>query len=222
MTKTVKTFLATWRPARGVIRVVSVEEEDGWLALLSTKAEATAAEVLEAAADRDALEQGFKAVKEVWGAGQQQVRNIDSSEGCFNLNLWMMSIVEAWTWDKGEEELAERDGSPWDNQPRRPSHADKRKALQREILRAKITTLLAQTTPPRRWAKRFLPPLPPALRGERVGVRGAWPWGDRRLLGGPASAPSPYPSSPRKAGEGTGMGSPRNLGAVSLQREVSK
>ena len=85
------------------------------------------------------IEQAFKAVKEVWGAGKQQVRNIDSSEGCFNLNLWMMSVVEAWAWNKGEDELAGRDGSPWDNQPRRPSHADKRKALQREILRGEIT-----------------------------------------------------------------------------------
>lgn len=142
VTKTVKTFLATWRPARGVIRVVIVKEEDGWLAFLSTKAGATAAEVLEAAADRNALEQAFKNVKEVWGAGQQQVRNIDSSEGCFNLDLWMMSIVEAWAWSKGEDELVDRDGSPWDNQPRRPSHADKRKALQREVLRGEITEAL--------------------------------------------------------------------------------
>ena len=139
VTKTVKTFLATWRPARGVVRVVMVWEEDHWLAFICTDPDATAAEVLSAAADRNALEQAFKDVKEVWGAGEQQVRNVDSSEGCFNLNLWMMSIVEAWAWDRPEEELVDRDGSPWDNQPRRPSHADKRKALQREILRGEIT-----------------------------------------------------------------------------------
>jgi len=81
-------------------------------------------------------------VKEVWGAGEQQVRNVDSSEGCFNINLWMMSIVEAWAWRKGDDELVDRDGSPWDNQPRRPSHADKRKALQRETLRREITAAL--------------------------------------------------------------------------------
>ena len=124
---------------RGPIRVVIVKEEDGWLAFLCTKLDATAAEVLEAAADRNALEQGFKAAKVAWGAGQQQVRNVDSSEGCFNINLWLMSIVEAWAWDRGEEELADREDSPWDNEPRRPSHADKRKALQREVLRREIS-----------------------------------------------------------------------------------
>lgn len=142
VTKTVKTFLATWRPARGPVRVVIVREEDGWLAFFCTKTTATAAEVLEAAADRNALEQGFKAVKEVWGAGEQQVRNIDSSEGCFNLNLWLLSVVEAWAWDVPEEELVDRSDSPWDNRPRRPSHADKRKALQLEVLREEICEAL--------------------------------------------------------------------------------
>jgi DDE superfamily endonuclease len=142
VTKTVKTFLATWRPARGVIRVVMVWEEDHWLAFFCTKAAATAEEVLEAAADRNALEQAFKGVKEVWGAGEQQVRNVDSCEGCFNLNLWMMSIVEAWAWGKEQGELVDRAGSPWDAEPRRPSHADKRKALQREVLRGEIMEAL--------------------------------------------------------------------------------
>jgi hypothetical protein len=142
VTKTVKTFLAAWRPARGVIRVVVVKEDGGWLAFLCTKADATAEEVLEAAADRNALEQAFKDVKEVWGAGEQQVRNVDSSEGCFNINLWMMSIVEAWAWDKDEGEMIDRAGSPWDGEPRRPSHADKRKALRREALRDEITEAL--------------------------------------------------------------------------------
>jgi hypothetical protein len=142
VTKATKTFLATWRPARGVIRVVVVKEEDGWLAFFCTKAGATAAEVLEAAAGRNAIEQGFKAVKEVWGAGQQQVRNLHSSEGCFNLNLWMMSIVEAWAWGRPEEELVGRQDSPWDKEPRRPSHADKRKAMRREGLRLEIEEAL--------------------------------------------------------------------------------
>jgi hypothetical protein len=44
-------------------------------------------------------------------------------------------LVEAWAWDKQEEELVDRSASPWDSEPRRPSHADKRKALQKEVLR---------------------------------------------------------------------------------------
>jgi hypothetical protein len=143
VSKTVKTFLATWRPAGGVIRVVLVQQTDGWLAFFCTDPEATAVEILEAMADRGALEQTFKDVKEVWGAGQQQLRNLYSNEGAFNLNLWMYSLVEAWAWNKPEEELVDRSASPWDSEPRRPSHADKRKALQREVLRAEIQEALA-------------------------------------------------------------------------------
>jgi hypothetical protein len=106
--KTIKTYLATWRSAGGVIRVVLVQEADGWLAFFCTKAETTAEEILEAVADRSAIEQTFKDVKEVWGAGQQQVRNIHSNQGCFNLNLWLYSLVETWAWGKPEEDLVER------------------------------------------------------------------------------------------------------------------
>jgi hypothetical protein len=138
VTKTVKSFLATWRPAGGVIRVVVVQESDGWLAFFCLEPEATAQEVLEAVADRGGVEQMNKDVKEVWGAGEQQVRNVYSNEGWFNVNLWMYSIVEAWASSKGDEEVCDRSASPWDSAPRRPSHADKRKALQREILGAEI------------------------------------------------------------------------------------
>jgi hypothetical protein len=140
--KAVKTFLATWRRAGGVIRVVLVQEEGGWLPLFCTKAEATAEEVLEATADRNALEQTNKDVKEVWGAGEQQVRNLHSNVGCFNLNLWLYTLVEAWAWARPEEDLVDRSASPWDGEPRRPSHADKRRALQREILGAESEAAL--------------------------------------------------------------------------------
>ena len=39
---------------------------------------------------------------------------------------------------KPAEELVDRSASPWDSEPRRPSHQDKRKALQRETLRGEI------------------------------------------------------------------------------------
>lgn len=146
VTKLVKTFLATWRPAGGLIRVVLVQEEDdgdNWRAYFCTKPDATAEEILEAAADRTSIEQTFKDVKEVWGAGQQQVRNLHANTGCFNLNGWMYSAVEAWAWTTPEEELVDREGSPWDWEYRRPSHADKRKALQRHALRGEIEAVLA-------------------------------------------------------------------------------
>jgi hypothetical protein len=143
-TKTIKTFLATWRPAGGVIRVVLVKEGADWRAYFSTDPALTAAQVLERAADRGAIEETFKDLKEVWGAGQQQVRNVWASVGAFNLNGWMYGLVEAWAWTRSHAELVDRSGSPWDDPQRRPSHADKRKALQRETLRAETEAALEQ------------------------------------------------------------------------------
>jgi hypothetical protein len=142
--KAVKTFEATWRPAGGRIRVVIVREQDGWLAYFCSDPAVSAAVVLEVMADRAALEQTFKDVKEVGGAGQQQVRNVYASIGAFAVNLLLYSVVEAWAWARGEEELVDRDGSPWDTEERRPSHADKRKALQREVLREEIRAALGE------------------------------------------------------------------------------
>jgi len=143
--KTYKTFLATWRPAGGEIRVVVVKEDDGWFAFFCTDPKATAAEILEMVADRNSLEQTFKDVKEVWGAGQQQVRNIHATIGAWHMNLWAYTMVELWAWEKPEEELVDRSRSPWDGEPRRPSHADRRKALLRESLQNELRA--AQTGP---------------------------------------------------------------------------
>jgi hypothetical protein len=120
VTKTYKTFLATWRPAGGLVRVVIVKEQDGWLPLFSTDAEASVVDILEAAADRGAHEETFKGVKEVWGAAEQQLRNIYANVGAFNLNGWLYGLVEAWAWQQTEEVLVDRSASPWDSEPRRP------------------------------------------------------------------------------------------------------
>jgi hypothetical protein len=127
--KTVKTFEATWRPAGGRIAVVLVREDDGWLAFFCTDPTMPAATILETMADRGAIEQMFKDLKEVWGAGQQQVRNVYACIGAFAVNLTMYSVVEAWAWARPEEELVDRKRSPWDTEDRRPSHADKNAKL---------------------------------------------------------------------------------------------
>jgi hypothetical protein len=143
VTKTCKTFLATWRPAGGLIRVVLVREEDRWLPFFCTDPEASVVDILEAAADRGAIEETNKDVKDVWGAGQQQVRNVQANVGAFNLNAWMYTVVEAWAWERSAEALTDRSRSPWDDPTRRPSHADKRKALQREVLHQEIEAVLS-------------------------------------------------------------------------------
>ncbi len=136
---TYKTFLATWPPAGGVIRVVLVKDEDGWRAYFCTDPEATAADILGLVSDRATIEQVFHDVKEIWGAGQQQLRHVYANVGAWHLNLWAATLVELWAWDRSEEELVNRSASPWDCEWRRPSHADRRKAMAREMLRAEIT-----------------------------------------------------------------------------------
>ena len=139
VTKTYKTFLATWRPIGGVIRVVIVRERDGWQSFFCSNPDATVVEILECFADRSAIENVFHDVKEVWGAGQQQVRNVFTNVACYHLNLWMMTLVEAWAWDKPAEEIRDRTACPWDNADRRPSHADRRKALARQTLQRELS-----------------------------------------------------------------------------------
>ena len=89
-------------------------------------------------------------VKEVWGSGQQQVRNIWSNLAVYNLNLWMHTLVELWSWDKRHDELCDRSDSPWDDAERRPSHANRRKALRRQILRNELLNLTADWSLPRK------------------------------------------------------------------------
>src|SRR5262249_31964347 len=55
--KRYKTFLATYKPVGGVIRVVLVREVDRWVAYFSTDPDLSVASILETVADRSALEQ---------------------------------------------------------------------------------------------------------------------------------------------------------------------
>jgi len=150
VTKTVKTFLATYRPACGVIRVVLVKEERGWFALFCTDPHASVVEILEAFADRATIEQDFHDVKEVWGAGQQQVRNIWTNVAVFQLCLWMHTLVELWAWNRSHDELADRSDSPWDDPQRRASHANRRKALRQQIIEHELSTIAAAQRLPRK------------------------------------------------------------------------
>ncbi len=140
--KKYKTFLATWRPAGGVIRVVLVDEPTGWRAYFCTDATASVADILGLVADRFSLEITFREVKQVVGAGQQQVRFLWSNIGAFHVCLWTYTMTEAWAWQKKDEELVDRSDSPWDSSSRRPSHADKRQAWRREMLGEEIRAVL--------------------------------------------------------------------------------
>lgn len=135
VSKRYKTFLATYKPAGGLIRVVLVKEDDGsWRAYFCTHAGATVAEILEAVADRSALEQVFHDIKEVHGVAQAQTRNYWSNVAVYHLNLWWHTLIELWAWHRPAREIVDRQLSPWDDSARRPSHADKRNALRRQCI----------------------------------------------------------------------------------------
>jgi hypothetical protein len=141
--KRYKTFVATWRPAGGAIRVVLVDEPKGWVAFFCTDTAATAADVLESVAARFSLEIAFRDCKEIVGAGQQQVRRMRASVGAFHVCLWTSTRTEAWAWRRENGGLiVHRSASPWDDLARRPSHADKRRAWRRELLAEEIYAAL--------------------------------------------------------------------------------
>jgi len=135
-TKKVKVLKALYKPAGCMVQVLVVREsKDCFRAFMCTDLTASAVEVLEAVADRYAIEQNFSDIKEVEGAGQQQTRTIGGNIGAFHLNLWLHSMIELWAWNKSAKTLCNRSDSPWDDTYRRPSHADKCAALQREVLK---------------------------------------------------------------------------------------
>lgn len=131
-----KTFLATSHLVGGTIRVVLLEHGRGnWAAYLSTDASMSVETILKTVSDRWAIEEHFHDVKELWGAGQQQVRNVWSSVGCWNLCGWLYSLVELECWDNTSGQLVDRSDRPWDNPHRRPSHHDRRREIARKMLR---------------------------------------------------------------------------------------
>jgi len=150
-TKNYKTFLATYVPVGGLVRVVIVKEEHGWYAFFCTDPNASVEEILEAFADRATIEQDFHDVKEVWGTGQQQVRNIWANLAVYNMNLWMHTLVELWAWNRGHKQICDRTDSPWDDADRRPSHANRRKALRQLIMQNELSSLKAAWRLPRKF-----------------------------------------------------------------------
>ena len=69
------------------------------------------------------------------------MRNIWTNLAVYNLNLWMHTLVELWTWNQPAETLVDRRDSPWDDPDRRPSHANRRKALRQHILGNELSNI---------------------------------------------------------------------------------
>ena len=139
--KKYKTFLATYKPVGGVIRVMLVREPDRWVAYFSTDPDLSVASILETVADRSALEQVFHDVKEVHGAGQQQLRHVWANVGAWNLIGWWHTLVELWAWNRPQSRSCDRSDSPWDRKERRPSHANRCQELRREAMQGEYSHL---------------------------------------------------------------------------------
>ncbi|HHM13140.1 MAG TPA: transposase [Planctomycetaceae bacterium] len=143
VTRQYKTFLATSKLISGQIRVVILRYEDhSWAPYFCTDTSAQVRDILEAVAARWAIEEHFHDVKEVWGAGQQQVRNVWSNIGCWHLNQWLYTLVEQCCWDTDKSQLTDRRARRWDNPDRRPSHADRRRSISREMLQENFLAAL--------------------------------------------------------------------------------
>ncbi len=127
-----------------------MKEVHGWFAYFCTKIDASVEEILEAVADRSAIEQNYHDIKEVHGAGQQQLRNYWANIAAFHVTLWWHTLIELWAWRKPQKELTDRSASPWDDQPRRPSHADRRNALRHECLQTEFSRHAAAAKIPRK------------------------------------------------------------------------
>jgi hypothetical protein len=153
VTRQYKTFLATSRLVRGAMRVVLVRDEpsQGWAAYFCTDPTAEVRDILEAVASRWAIEEQFHDVKEVGGAGEQQVRNVWSNIACWNLNQWMFTLVELCSWDQPQAALSDRSGRPWDNADRRPSHADRRRWIAHECLAQELFVVLGDHPNPKKF-----------------------------------------------------------------------
>jgi hypothetical protein len=142
VTREYKTFQATSHLVSGEIRVVLMRDGREWVPYFCTDATADARDILEVAAARWAIEEQFHDVKEVWGAGEQQVRNVWSNLGCWHLNQWLFTLVELAAWDQPHTVLVDRRDRSWDNPQRRPSHADRRRWLARQSLENELSTVL--------------------------------------------------------------------------------
>jgi hypothetical protein len=89
-----------------------------------------------------------------------QLRRVWSNVGALNLSLWVHTLVEAWAWGRPVEEVRDRSDRPWDDPGRRPSHADRRRALQREMVEGEFRRVRL----PLPWAEKIRPLLEGVVR----------------------------------------------------------
>jgi hypothetical protein len=137
----VKSFLATWRPAGGAIRVVLVRDHGKCRAYFCTDVSISVRDIVEMVVDRNAIEGAFHDLKEVLGASESQVRYLYANVGCWQVALWMLTLLRWWGSQKCREEIVDRSLSPWDNPDRRASLSDCRRHLRTVLTKDYFTPL---------------------------------------------------------------------------------
>jgi hypothetical protein len=75
--------------------------------------------------------------------------------GCWHLNQWLYALVELCCWDVPKSELTDRRARRWDNPDRRPSHADRRRSISREMLQKQFLVALPRTPNNRKFRTLF-------------------------------------------------------------------
>ena len=76
--------------------MVLVAEPKGWVTFFCTDPQATVADVLGLVSDRFGLETCLRDLKQIVGAGQQQVRGVAPNVGCFHPCAWSFTMTEVW------------------------------------------------------------------------------------------------------------------------------
>ena len=126
-----------------------VQHEGSWGMFISTDLNHDEQFILEQYSRRFSIEEMFKDLKEVCGLGKQQVRNFNSVKATTDLTLMSYTLVEFWSWDKSASELTQNRGI-WDDPNRRPSHKNKRQAMQFELLWQDFSAVYARDLNPKK------------------------------------------------------------------------
>ena len=126
-----------------------VQHEGSWGMFISTDLNHDEQFILEQYSRRFSIEEMFKDLKEVCGLGKQQVRNFNSVKATTDLTLMSYTLVEFWSWDKSASELTQNRGI-WDDPNRRPSHKNKRQAMQFELLWQNFSAVYARDLNPKK------------------------------------------------------------------------
>ena len=150
ITKTYKTFLATYEPVGGVIRVVIVKEEHDWFPFFSTDPERQRGRDYGSLRRPGHDRAGLPRREGSLGRGPAT-----SAEHLDQRGRLSSQSVDAYAGgtlglEPPHAELCDRSDSPWDDPERRPSHADRRKALRRHIMQNELSAVTAIWSLPRK------------------------------------------------------------------------